>query len=228
MNAMKKLERPPSAENWARMQAPSVQVTTRLLYSFAKGGPIWNYNPSRNATRYHIEDGIDRATGIRVAGLKGNPLGRAYNIELVQAFFDYAEQNPFDGVPAFKDFVERYPLGRGIFIPIRPLAVVRHAGVFEPVFLCPWSSDGLTLYQKRLFMTVLERSVFRLTDFENAGGRVLLFPKRQSEDGSWSRVSEVWKRGEFAPLSDREYDKQIRIFFESKKKVAEMLKADEH
>lgn len=226
MNAIQKLERPPSAENWSRMQAPCVQMTTRLLYSFAKGGIVWNYNPARNATRYHIEDGIDRATGIRVASLKGNRLGRPYNIELMEAFFDYAEKYPFDGVPAFKGFVERDPLGRGVFIPIRPLAVVRHAGVFEPVFLCPWSSEGLTLYQKRLFMTVLERSIFRLTDFEDAGGRVLLFPKRKSEDGTWSRVSEVWKRGDFQPLCDKEYDEQIRIFFESKKKVAEMLKAE--
>lgn len=62
MNALKKLENPPAAENWSRMQHPEVQRTAKKLFSFLKSRLSWNYSVSRKCAKFYIEDQIDRAT----------------------------------------------------------------------------------------------------------------------------------------------------------------------
>ncbi|MBB1498497.1 hypothetical protein [Paracoccus sp. MC1862] len=223
MDKLAKLNRPPAAENWARLQHPSVGETTKKLYCFMKGSPTWNYLPARNASLYHIEDRISRATALEVVERSGSRLGRPYNIELINAFFDHAEKSPFDGVPAFKGFSQFFPLGRNVGIPVRPLAVVRRNGRFSPIFLCPWSSEGLSQYQKSLYMTILEKAIFTLTDFDDAEGQVLLFPKCSVQGGVKKRTPVVWRRGEVPLLSDKDFLDQIKIFFEGQKMAAKLL-----
>lgn len=216
MTEIGKLDRPIAAENWARLQTPDVSHTARKMYNFLRGGAAWSYDPSRKVVRYQVEDRIDRETGLRIVRSAGSKLGRPYNEELVTAFFDWIEKNPIDGVPAFANFVEWFPLRRGTAIPIRPVAVVRESGRFDPIMLCPWTAESLDPFQRSLFMTILERSLFSLTDFEDSAGQILFFPKVRQDDGKLVRVSRVWRRGDYPLLSDTELQDQVRIYFESR------------
>ncbi|MEF3048507.1 hypothetical protein [Pseudotabrizicola sp. L79] len=217
MTDFNKINRPPAAEHWSRMQHPEVNRTAKRLIAFLRGSVTWNYQATRNAARYYIEDAIDRETAQKTVAMKGNPAGRPHNRDAVDAFFDYVENFPIRGVPAFTSLVEWFPIGPDAKpLPIRPLSVTREGGLFVPNFLNPWSEIAFDSYQASLYMTILERSVFRLTDFEDSPGRIIFLPKWQIGPREWKRKAVIWTRGQFPLLSDRELNDQIRIFIESK------------
>lgn len=213
---VRKLNKPPAVENWSRMQYPDVARTAKRLFSFIKGGPNWNYNICRSCARYYIEDGIDRQVAERIVSSKGSELGRKYNAEAVAAFFDLVEESPIEGVRAFDQMVEWFPLGPGVVVPIRPLAVVRLEGQFAPIFLNPWSEIAFDEYQASLYMTVLEKSIFRLTDFENSDGQIIFLPKYDDPLKKKKRKPVVWRRGQYPTLTDVDLNEQIKVFTEGK------------
>ena len=173
MTSLLKIDNPPAAEHWSRMQHPDVTKTAKKIFAFLRGSVAWNYGPSRKVVKYHIEDGITREVGLRIATGHGSPLGRKYNIEAVNAFFDYVEHNPIDGLRAFTELVEWFPIAPRAAIPVKPLSVTRESGFFVPNFFNPWSEIAFDEYQASLYMTVLERSLFRQTDFEDSPGRII-------------------------------------------------------
>ncbi|MHA3980409.1 hypothetical protein ACW9UR_22280 [Halovulum sp. GXIMD14794] len=215
-NPFVKIDRPPTAENWTRMNYPEVDKTTRAIFRAAKGLPTWNYNVSRVAAKSRIEHRIDLPTALTMVERYKNKIGRPFNKEVVEAFFDYEAGEPIDGLPAFDDLVEAFPLRRGISIPIKPLTVVREGKHFVPLFLCPWSTVNLDRFQASLLMTVLEKSLFTLTDFEDSEGKILFFPKVACGTGVRVRRPMVWRRGQFPLLSDNELADQVRVFMESR------------
>jgi hypothetical protein len=198
------------------MQHSEVLPTAKGLFSFLKGGITWNYRGSRLAAKYYIEDGISREVGVKIASKTGNPLGWKYNVEVAEAFFDLVEKYPIEGLRSFDNLLERFPVGPRVWVPIKPLAVTREAGYFIPTFLVPWSSIAFAPYQASLFMTVLEKSLFRLTDFENSPGRIIFLPKTEVGPGEFVRRPVVWERGKFPLLTDKELNDQIRVFAESR------------
>lgn len=222
MKDLLKIDRPPAAEHWSRMQSTDVQVTAKKIFNFLRGSVSWNYNPMRQAARYYIEDEIDRRTAVKVVSLKGNPLGRNHNLEAIHAFFDYVEERPIVGLKAFSDMVEWFPIAPKAAVPIKPLTVTREAGSFVPTFLNPWSAIAFDSYQASLYMSILERSLFRLTDFEDSPGRIIFTPKFEIEPKNWIRKVVIWERGQFPLLSDAELSEQIKIFAEGKE-IAKVL-----
>lgn len=216
MTDFNKINRPPAAEHWSRMQHPDVLRTAKRLFAFLRGSVSWNYQSTRQVARYYVEDHIDRATAQRIVATKGNPAGRPFNRSAVDAFFDYVESFPIDGVPAFHELVEWFPIGQGAAVPIKPLSVIREAGRFQPIFLNPWSQIAFDPYQASLYMTILEKSLFRLTDFEESSGKVIFLPKMDCDKPDGKRQAVVWKRGQFPLLSDKDLNDQVRIFSESK------------
>lgn len=216
MTDFNKINRPPAAEHWSRMQYTEVMRTARSLFAFLRGSVTWNYQATRNVARYYIEDAIDRQTARKIVEMKGNPTGRAFNKDAVDAFFDYVEEFPIRGVLAFTNLVEWFPIGPGAAVPIKPLSITREEGFFVPNFLNPWSEIAFDPFQASLYMSILERSVFRLTDFEDSPGRIIFLPKYQIGPKEWKRKAVIWKRGQFPLLSDRDLNDQIRIFVESK------------
>jgi hypothetical protein len=72
-------------------------------------------------------------------------------------------------------------------------------------------------------MTILEQSVFRLTDFEDSPGRIIFLPKIEVSAGEWIRRPVIWKRGQFPLLTDRELNEQLRVFSESKELARVLL-----
>ena len=216
MKSLPKIDRPPAVEHWSRMQHPDAHRTARKLFAFLRGGVSWNYAPSRNVARYHIEDQITRDVALRIVQGYGNPIGRKYNLEVVDAMFDYFGTNPIDSVRAFSELVEWFPIAPGAAVPIKPLMVTREGGRFVPNFFNPWSQVPFDSYQASLYMTILEKSIFRLTDFEDSPGRFVFFPKVQIGGDILQRRPLIWKRGQFPLLSDSDLNSQIRIFAESK------------
>lgn len=222
MDNPSKLDKPPTVENWARMQYPSNQETTLSMFRFLKGRPIWSYEGARRAIRYRIEDRIDRKMALKGVANFGSKVGRPYNAEVIEAFFEYEAKNTIEGIPYFSDFSGSFPLSRIARIPVRPLTVVSAPTGPMPIFLCPWSKISLDYYQCQLFMTVVEEAIFTLVGFESSEAKFLFFPKRECKDGKVRRRPVVWHRGDFPLLSKHELEDQVKIFRESSVEAAAM------
>ncbi|ETX14891.1 hypothetical protein OCH239_20775 [Roseivivax halodurans JCM 10272] len=203
------------------MQHLDVDKTTKQLVSFLTGIVPWNYSIAKSCAKWQIEDGIDRRTALHIVREKGSALGRKHNAEVVEAWFDFVAENPISGVRAFDDFVEWFPLGPGIRVPIKPLTVVRDQGHFSPVFFIPWSKIPFSDYQARLLFSILERSIFRHTDFEKSPGKIIFFPKVPTGSLGWQRKPSIWCRGDFDLLTDTQIIEQIEVFEASRERAKE-------
>ena len=215
MKSIDRMDRPPAAEHWVRMQSPGVERTAKLVFNLLRSKITWNYNTAKNVARYHIEDQIDRLTGQGIVLRSKNRIGLPYNLQAVDGFFDYVEANPIDGLSVFSGLVEYFPVRRGLMLPIRPLAVVNSRRGLEPIFLNPWSSIGMDRYQGSLLRTVLEKSIFTLSDFRSSDCKMIFLPKSSSSSGEVKRTPTIWTRDTFPMLTDRELLDQIKVFLEA-------------
>jgi hypothetical protein len=222
MTNLSKINNPPAAENWSRLNHPDVGSTAKEIYNFHRGQPVWSYNPAKNAARYYIEDRISRDAARRAVQMGGNKLGKPHNLLAIDGFFDFVEATPIVGLPTFAGMVDFFPFSRDekAAIPVKPLAVTLEKGSFSVFFFIPWSNIALDAFQKQLYMTVLENSIFRLTDFQGASGKIIFVPKYEAEKGVWKRRPVIWERGSIPLLSKKELDEQLRIFAEGRKAAA--------
>ena len=129
--------------------------------------------------------------------------------EFVAAFYDYDEVREYSGLPSYDEYVAPYSISRTIRVPVKPLVVISERGVLKPIFVVGWASMPLSLFQRRLLMTVLEDAVFSLTDFQGSPGEFVSFPRG---DNSGARAPEVWRRGDFELLSQTELKQQIDVY----------------
>lgn len=98
-----------------------------------------------------------------------------------------------------------------MFIPVKPTLVAREGGQLKPVFAFGWKSVPLTIYQRRLLMTILEDAIFSLTDFENSDAEIVFLPEVNGV-----RTPEIWHRGDYDLLSQTELRNQLDVFLSAR------------
>jgi len=97
-------------------------------------------------------------------------------------------------------------------MPVKPTLVAREAGQLKPIFTFGWKSVPLTLFQRRLLMTILEDAIFSLTDFAESDAEIVFLP----ENEAGQRVPEVWHRGDYDLLSETELRNQLEVFLSAR------------
>lgn len=219
-----KLDNPPAAENWTRMQDPSVDCTTKNLFGFLKGRPQFTYEAFRRTSKYRIEDRISLEAALRINAGFGSHLGKTHNEEAIRAFFEFESKHPIEGLPVFDGVLEHYPLSRDSRIPVKPLAVIREDSRFVPIFVIPWARWAFDDFQSSLYMTILERSIFTLTDFEDSNAKILFVPKI-GLDKNAKRSAILWERGEVPLLSNSDFADQIRVYNEGRVKALKLYES---
>ncbi|MBQ8105062.1 MAG: hypothetical protein IJ127_19525 [Afipia sp.] len=218
---LRKLDRPPSGPNWVRFIHDDPIRTAKAILAFLFGIPPFTYQGAYRAAKDRIEWGISDEAAIQVALAKCSPIGRAHNEALIRAFLryarerNYATQNPI----GFENGAFR--ISRGVVVPVAPLSIIREHKKFVPIFMCGWSALALTLRQRRLLMTVYEDSFLSLTDYQQSPAEVLFFPRIDAS--SKERESEVWHRGDYDLLSQRELDESVEIFLLAREIVRNQL-----
>lgn len=210
-----KVDNPPSAENWSRMQHPEVAATSNDIFKFLKGRPQFTYEAFRRTTRYRIHDRIVLEHALRINSEFGSELGRKHNEDAIRAFFQFEESHPIEGLPIFAEVIEHYPLSRDCRIPIKPVSVIREDGRFVPVFVIPWTQWAFDDFQASLYLTILDRSIFTLTDFEDSQAKILFLP-RFGLNKDAPRTPVLWSRDQFPLLSDNDFADQIRVYWEGR------------
>lgn len=219
---LRKLDRPPAGPNWVRFVSENPERTMKAILSFAKGIPPFTYRPGYASIKDRIELGLDKGSAVRNAQIKGSPAGRLQNKNLVEAFFKYDEERKYSAANPIEFDVGFFRVSRDVGIPVAPLSVIREKGVFVPIFVCGWNSVPLSLTQRRLLMTIYEDAFLSLTDFQKSPAEVLFFPSEEI-DGVPKRSAEVWKRGDYALLSQVELDRCLENFVLGREAAREVL-----
>lgn len=217
-----KLDRPPSGPNWVRFVQDDVPKTTKSIVSFVKGVPPFTYATGYVAIRDRIQLGINLKTALAAATRSGAPAGRKQNEDLIRSFFEH------DCLRGYKshDFIEFerewFRVSRDVSVPVSPLSVIREKGQFVPLFVCGWSELKLTDFQRRLLVTIYEDAFLSLTDYQNSPAEFLFFPK--TDDGvEVKRVAQVWQRGDYQLLSERELNDAVALFLEARDAARQIL-----
>lgn len=220
----RKLDRIPGAPNFVRYNFAELVKTTKAYVQFAKGMPTVSYAPGITLVKDLVLGLIHADQAKKAAGRLPESPSKAAVIQFVDAFCIYAEGRRYLATPAYSDFAASFPIGRDLFIPVKPTLVAREDGQLKPVFVFGWKSVPLTTYQRRLLMTILEDAIFSLTDFENSDAEIVFLPEVNGV-----RTPEVWHRGDFELLSQIELRNQLDVFLSAREAaypiIADWLKA---
>lgn len=219
----RKLDRIPGAPNFVRYNFEDLVKTLKAYVQFAKGMPTVSYAAGitliKDLVLGHIN--TDQAK-IAARKLKDSP-SRAAIIDFVDAFCIYAEERIYEATPAYSDFTAYFQIGRDLLVPVKPTLVARENGELKPVFVFGWKSVPLTIFQRRLLMTILEDAIFSLTDFEKSDSEIVFLPEIDGQ-----REPEVWHRGDYNLLSQAELKNQLEVFLSARESaypiIAEWLK----
>lgn len=217
-----KIERPPYAHNWVRYNYSDLLRTTKALVSFIEGRPQITYAAGMPIIRDRIALRLNRSTALKAAETQGHKKSQPYVREFVEAFLDYDEVRNFSGLPSYDQYVAPYSISKDIRIPVKPLIVISESGVLKPIFVVGWATMPLTLFQRRLLMTILEDAVFSLTDFQNSPGEFLSFPHIRGSNSA-KRTPLVWKRGDYSTLPSGQMKEQAEIYLKALADAKEII-----
>lgn len=215
IKALSKLDRPPSAVNWARFVHESRPKTTKSIVSFVTGIPQVVYSAGYTAIRDRLNLAIKEEMVIGAAA-RAAPKSRAQNVELVQAFLNYEAERNYPLATNIEFDRQWFPISRELGVPVAPLTILRENGQFLPIFVCGWSDLALTPAQCRLLMTVIEDAFLSLTDFQSSPAEFLFFPRVKHGELKGERRPVVWKRGEFDLLSQAQLEEQVETYLASR------------
>lgn len=230
LKVLRKLDHPPAGPNWARfIHDADPARTAKSIIRFAKGQPLFNYQPAYRAIKDRIELGIDLIAALIVASKRIAPSGLIQNKELVEAFFKYDDERQYSASNPIGFDLEYFRVSREVIVPVAPLSIIRENKKFVPIFLCGWSSNPLLLMQRRLLVTMYEDAFLSLTDYQNSPAEMLFFPRTESDDEEVEekcRKPEVWLRGDYELLSKKQLDECVEVFISARDIAREVLLAD--
>ncbi|MGH6849399.1 MAG: hypothetical protein ACREDD_02935 [Methylocella sp.] len=208
---IRKLDHPPAGPNWVRFVHHDPVKSAKSILEWIFGRPKFTYKPGYKAIKDRIELGIDHNTAMRIAIGTGPFAGREHNKSLIDAFFNYDAQRQYRCQNPIEFEPEYFRVSRDIIVPVAPLSIIRENGRFLPIFICGWNALSLSLFQRRLLMTVYEDAFLSLTDFQDSAAEIVFFPKRLLDDGV-RREAEVWNRGDYELLSRASLNEAIETF----------------
>ncbi|MFZ4380719.1 MAG: hypothetical protein ACOYO0_01985 [Sandarakinorhabdus sp.] len=212
----RKVMRPPSAQNWTRLNAfGDLEKTTLLIANFAVGVPAFNYIPAVGACKHKVELGLDLDTAVKSVRRSGAPAGRESNESLVRAFYDYDGERQYGS----KGFAESFDDGafrvsRDVRVPTKPTFTTLDSGLLCPVLICGWQEFPFDLTHTRLFMTVLELGLFSFADYRRSPAEVVLFPM-DGEGDDRRRLPKILKRGDYELLPEKQLREQSELYIEA-------------
>lgn len=212
---LRKLDNPPGALNWVRYNDQDPVKMAKSIARFVLGVPEISFIPGNRIIRDKITLDIDLGTAVSAARSSGRPISRPYVEDFVRAFFLFNQRRGYSKFSSIEEQECCFHVSRNIRVPVKPTAVVIEDGKFLPVFVCGWTKNPLNQFQRRLLMSIYEDALFSLTDYRNSPGEVVFFPKDEKCDGKFDgtqRKAEVWRRGDYAPLSEAELNDQTELF----------------
>ncbi|MBD8701336.1 hypothetical protein IFT54_16090 [Sphingomonas sp. CFBP 13714] len=221
----KKILRPPSAQNCARLNSIGDESeTTRLIVNFALGIPPFNYISAIKQCSTHVQFGLSLETAKNAVLRSGSPAGRQQNAAFVEAFFNYDETRGYSRLRNVENFDGEYRLSRDVRVPTRPTFTILENGELVPVSLCGWKSLPLDIAQMRFWMTMLEEGLYSHADYRRSAAEIVFLLGNTGGIDS-PRIAHVIKRGDYTLLSRSEMRDQADLYVKAQAAALPIAKA---
>jgi hypothetical protein len=146
----------------------------------------------------------------KACSLLRGELNRKCNFEAIAAIAEYIHQRKLQSLFLVDKLY--YPIGRGLQVPVNPAGVIVENGqpkVFWPSF---WKRNKFDPLTGAVFGSILERSIFRLTDYRDLP---LTFVDLSAEADAKDRSVKVLGRTDFGTLTDAELRAETDKFVEA-------------
>lgn len=205
------MRRPPTLANWVRLNARRRDETTTRIARFVLAKPRHALTLVYGLLADYVNLG-STAENVRT-GIDGlvDPLVQRLGHEIATALLPWFDKNQIRGLPAFSTTLERFPIGRKVFIPIRPTFVAMINGRPTPVFIIGWTAqNALTGYQKQLLATMIYSALLTQEDFIESDALVLFTPRHKYSTTA-REIREMWV-SKIPLLTDEQLRAQFKCY----------------
>tara|TARA_R110000868_G_scaffold101394_1_gene279226 strand:+ start:551 stop:1324 length:774 start_codon:yes stop_codon:yes gene_type:complete len=205
---LSKLDRPPASHNFALCNFQRRARTTSALVNLALGFPTVSYQWSLKVISITLADKLSDENAIKLLHRICRVDQYEDNLEFLKAFLAYNAVRQFEGIEVFPEFCGHFNVGPDVSVPVKPTSILRENGKLKPLFIIPWATNSLNLYQRQLLSSIYDDAIYSLTDMRESEGEVLIFPK----DGYGIRRPDKWNRNTYEVLSRRQLEEQVERF----------------
>ncbi len=205
-----RVRKPPSLQNWVRLNHRRRDETTRSIARFVLARPRHALASIYKLIADYITFGISKETVSK--GLDGvsNPLVRKLGREILAVILPWLDKSGIKGIQVFHTFSVPFPIGRGIIVPVKPTFVFQHDRTLNLAFVIGWASMPFDGFQKQLFATIIHKAILTLEGFEGGDAYVVCAPRIPGSRSE--RYVRSWKVSEIPLLSDEELREQFDRF----------------
>lgn len=205
-----KVRKPPSLQNWVRLNHRRKDDTVRSIAKFVLGKPRHALAKIYSLVADYITFGKTQ-TEIHTGLSKiSNPLVRKLGKEILHVLLPWLDKKNIEGIQVFHDMVAPFPIGRGIIIPVKPTFIFQYERKLTPVFVVGWATMPFSGFQKSLLATIIYRAILTLEGFEGSDAWIVCVPRIKGSRSE--RVVRPWKVSDCQLLSDEELREQFDRF----------------
>lgn len=204
------VRRPPSLPNWVRLNDRRRDETSRRITRFVLGKPRHALTKIYGVIADYVTYGMSKADVERAVALIPNPYVSRLGKEIIEALLPWLDASNIKGIQVFHGLEARYPIGRGMVVPVKPTFIFLEDGKLTPVFVIGWASFPFSDYQRQLLATLIHRSILTQEGFEGSDAIVACVPRIAS--GHPERQVRAWRVSERALLTDGQLEDQFDQF----------------
>lgn len=205
-----KVRKPPSLQNWVRLNERRRDDTSRNIARFVLSKPRHALVKIYGLVADYVTFGISKDTVAKAIDRIANPLVRRLGREIVSALLPWLDTQKIKGIEVFHNLNIPFPIGRGIIVPVKPTFVFQDGDKLTPVFVIGWASMPFSGFQKQLFATVIHNAILTLEGFEGSDAHVICVPRIKGSGSE--RIVRAWKVSEIPLLTDDELRAQFDRF----------------
>lgn len=205
-----RVRKPPSLQNWVRLNHRRRDDTTMSIARFVLARPRHALTAIYVLIADYITFGISKETVAK--GLEGitNPLVRRLGREILGTVLPWLDKSEIKGIQVFHKLNIPFPIGRGIIVPVKPTFVFQQDRTLNPVFVIGWASMPFSAFQKQLLATIIHNAVMTLEGFQGGDAHIVCAPRIKGSRSE--RFVRSWKISEITLLSDAELREQFDRF----------------
>jgi hypothetical protein len=205
-----KVRKPPTLQNWVRLNHRRRDETTRSIAKFVLGKPRHALAKVYSIIADYITFGISKRDAETALQKITNPLVRRLGREIMAVLLPWLDQAQIKGIEVFHSLSVPFPIGRGILVPVKPTFVFQYERKLIPVFVIGWAGMPFDDFQKQLLGTIIRQAILTLEGFEGSDAHIICVPRIKGSRSE--RYIRHWKISDVPSLSDEELREQFDRF----------------
>ena len=205
-----KVRKPPSLQNWVRLNHRRRDETTRRIARFCLAKPRHALAKIYGLVADYVTFGVPKHEVANGLERIKNPLIRRLGREIIGVILPWIDKAEIRGIEVFHNLCVPYPIGRGILVPVKPTFVFQCGKSLTPVFVIGWASMPFGDYQKQLLATIIYEALLTLEGFHGSDAHIVFAPRIKGSRSE--RYVRSFRVSEITLLSEEQLKAQFDCF----------------